>query len=157
MTSTSESSFANAALPWIRKAALPALVATGGTSWLLFAPISIVNRPHPKKPVRRATTPRGLGPGSALFHSTLDTTYRESRKAWIRELTAYLRLTILNAVIITQKPLEHFETTPTFERCGGENCGNCEPSCEKCCESVSSQGGTGPAVRSVTEARLSLR
>lgn len=33
------------------------------------------------------------------------------------------------------------KSTPTsldvvFESCGGENCGNCEPSCETCCETM---------------------
>jgi len=73
------------------------------------------------------------------------------------QLTAHLSDTILHCVIISKKALRHFDTAPTFERCGGENCGNCEPSCEKCCESVSSRGATGPAVRSIDEAHLSLR
>ncbi|MBE2318367.1 hypothetical protein DVA67_020465 [Solirubrobacter sp. CPCC 204708] len=27
-----------------------------------------------------------------------------------------------------------------MESCGGENCGNCEPSCENCCETVVEAG-----------------
>jgi hypothetical protein len=35
---------------------------------------------------------------------------------------------------ITVTQLASRELQVGFEHCGGERCGNCEPSCEQCCE-----------------------
>ena len=39
-----------------------------------------------------------------------------------------------------------------FESCGGETCGNCEPSCESCCETLVPSGlESGSPVSSVAD------